>query len=50
MSGTDDPQRHTFTQSYGSTALDAGVLTVGLVGRLGTGQRAVYDDHRRGPP
>jgi GH15 family glucan-1,4-alpha-glucosidase len=29
-----DPQRHTFTQSYGSTALDAGVLTVGLVGLL----------------
>jgi GH15 family glucan-1,4-alpha-glucosidase len=29
-----DPQRRTFTQSYGSTALDAGVLTVGLVGLL----------------
>jgi GH15 family glucan-1,4-alpha-glucosidase len=29
-----DPQRHTFTQSYGSTALDAGVLMVGLVGLL----------------
>jgi Glycosyl hydrolases family 15 len=29
-----DPQRRTFTQSYGSTALDAGALTVGLVGLL----------------
>ena len=29
-----DPQRHTFTQSYGSAALDAGVLMVGLVGLL----------------
>jgi GH15 family glucan-1,4-alpha-glucosidase len=29
-----DPQRHTFTQSYGSAALDAGVLAVGLVGLL----------------
>ena len=29
-----DPQRHTFTQSYGSTALDAGVLAIGLVGLL----------------
>ena len=29
-----DPQRHTFTQFYGSTALDAGVLMVGLVGLL----------------
>jgi GH15 family glucan-1,4-alpha-glucosidase len=29
-----DPQRHTFTQSYGSTALDAGALMVGLVGLL----------------
>jgi GH15 family glucan-1,4-alpha-glucosidase len=29
-----DPQRNTFTQSYGSTALDAGALMVGLVGLL----------------
>jgi GH15 family glucan-1,4-alpha-glucosidase len=29
-----DPQRRTFTQSYGSAALDAGALTVGLVGLL----------------
>lgn len=29
-----DPQRRTFTQSYGSTALDAGALMVGLVGLL----------------
>ena len=29
-----DPQRKTFTQSYGSTALDAGALMVGLVGLL----------------
>jgi GH15 family glucan-1,4-alpha-glucosidase len=29
-----DPQRRTFTQSYGSAALDAGVLMVGLVGLL----------------
>jgi GH15 family glucan-1,4-alpha-glucosidase len=29
-----DPQRKTFTQSYGSTALDAGSLMVGLVGLL----------------
>jgi GH15 family glucan-1,4-alpha-glucosidase len=29
-----DPQRKTFTQYYGSTALDAGVLMVGLVGLL----------------
>ncbi|MBV9095342.1 MAG: glycoside hydrolase family 15 protein [Streptosporangiaceae bacterium] len=29
-----DPQRRTFTQSYGSTALDAGVLMIGLVGLL----------------
>lgn len=29
-----DPRRKTFTQSYGSTALDAGVLMVGLVGLL----------------
>jgi GH15 family glucan-1,4-alpha-glucosidase len=29
-----DPQRHTFTQSYGSAALDAGALMVGLVGLL----------------
>jgi len=27
-----DPQRRTFTQSYGSAALDAGALMVGLVG------------------
>jgi GH15 family glucan-1,4-alpha-glucosidase len=29
-----DPQRHTFTQSYGSAALDAGALMTGLVGLL----------------
>jgi GH15 family glucan-1,4-alpha-glucosidase len=29
-----DPRRHTFTQSYGSAALDAGALMVGLVGLL----------------
>ena len=29
-----DPQRNTFTQSYGSRALDAGALMVGLVGLL----------------
>jgi hypothetical protein len=29
-----DPQRKTFTQSYGSKALDAGALMVGLVGLL----------------
>jgi GH15 family glucan-1,4-alpha-glucosidase len=29
-----DPQRRTFTQSYGSTAPDAGALMVGLVGLL----------------
>jgi GH15 family glucan-1,4-alpha-glucosidase len=29
-----DPKRHTFTQSYGSAALDAGALAVGLVGLL----------------
>jgi GH15 family glucan-1,4-alpha-glucosidase len=29
-----DPQRHTFTQSYGSAALDAGALMIGLVGLL----------------
>jgi GH15 family glucan-1,4-alpha-glucosidase len=29
-----DPQRRTFTQSYGSAALDAGALMVGLVGLL----------------
>jgi len=29
-----DRQRHTFTQSYGSAALDAGALMVGLVGLL----------------
>jgi GH15 family glucan-1,4-alpha-glucosidase len=29
-----DPQRHTFTQSYGSAGLDAGALMIGLVGLL----------------
>jgi GH15 family glucan-1,4-alpha-glucosidase len=29
-----DPARNTFTQSYGSKALDAGALTLGLVGLL----------------
>jgi GH15 family glucan-1,4-alpha-glucosidase len=29
-----DSQRNTFTQSYGSAALDAGVLTLGLVGLI----------------
>ena len=29
-----DPQRRTFTQSYGSAALDAGALMTGLVGLL----------------
>src|SRR6266542_6739032 len=29
-----DPRRNTFTQSYGSEALDAGALMVGLVGLL----------------
>jgi GH15 family glucan-1,4-alpha-glucosidase len=29
-----DPQRNTFTQSYGSKALDAGALMIGLVGLL----------------
>jgi GH15 family glucan-1,4-alpha-glucosidase len=29
-----DPARNTFTQSYGSTALDAGALILGLVGLL----------------
>jgi GH15 family glucan-1,4-alpha-glucosidase len=29
-----DPQRNTFTQSYGSNALDAGALMIGLVGLL----------------
>ncbi len=37
-----DPRRNTFTQSYGSEALDAGALMVGLVGPL-------HGDHRRRP-
>jgi GH15 family glucan-1,4-alpha-glucosidase len=34
LSEAYDAQRHTFTQSYGSAALDAGALMVGLVGLL----------------
>ena len=45
-----DPQRHTFTQSYGFTALDAGALMVGLVGLLEPTDDRFTEFHRRGPP